>query len=316
MFDLRMSFAFFVLVSAPVFPNTIRSEEGVRIKTLRNYHKTFNYQPELSYKMLLLSSVTYSKHQLQKCMNKAVPQDKFQVESVVTRPCDAIKSKCSGYVAFSHVLQAIVIAFRGTRDAFQLMDELLETLFVPSEDFLGGKVQSYWKRSFVVLWKDIEPRLKSLISAYPSYQVWVTGHSLGAAIASVASAWIAYKRMVPRENIILYTFGMPRVGDYKYALQHDQLVHNSWRVVNFDDIVPHVPLFTPGVPGGAYHHGQELFYTKPALSIYSPHKECHGKPTDEDLTCSRGLAITDLQQSVKHHLEYFGVRPGAYCATY
>lgn len=316
MFDLRMSLAFVVLLSVPVFPNAIRSGGGIRIKTLRNYHKTLNYKPELSYKMLLLSSVSYSKHQPQKCMNKAVPQDKFQIESVVTRPCDFIKNKCSGYVAISHVVQAIVIAFRGTEDPYQLMDELLETLFVPSVDFLGGKVKSYWKRAFVVLWKDIEPRLNSLISAYPSYQVWVTGHSLGAAIASVASAWIAYKRMVPRENIILYTFGMPRVGDYKYALQHDQLVNNSWRVVNFDDIVPHAPLFTPGLPGGAYHHGQELFYTKPALSIDSPHKECHGKPTDEDINCSRGLAITDLRQSLNHHLEYFGVRPGAFCNTY
>ena len=315
MFDLRMGFAFVVLLSAPVFPNAIKFGEEVRIKMVPNYHKTLNYQPELSYKMLLLSSVSYSEHQPQKCMNKAVPQDKFQVESVVSRSCDGMKNKCSGYVAFSHVVQAIVIAFRGTKGLDQLINEMLETLYVPSEDFLGGKVQAYWKRSFEVLWKDIEPRVKSLISAYPSYQVWVTGHSLGGAMASVASAWIAYKRMVPREKIILYTFGMPRVGDYQYALQHDELVKNSWRVVNFDDIVPHVPLFLPYLPGGAYHHGQEVFYTKPALSVYSPHKECHGKPTDEDKTCSRGLVVIDLQQSVNHHLTYFGVRPGNFCAT-
>ena len=61
----------------------------------------------------------------------------------------------------------------------------------------------------------------------PSYQIWVTEHSLGAAVASLASAWLAYHNIAPRKNIILYTFGMPRVGDYDYALQHDQLVNNN-----------------------------------------------------------------------------------------
>ena len=83
--------------------------------------------------------------------------------------------------------------------------------------------------------------MKALLSKNPSYQIWVTGHSLGAALAPLASAWLAYYNIAPRQNVILYTFGSPRVGDYKYALQHDQLVNNSWRVVNFDDVVPHLP---------------------------------------------------------------------------
>ena len=80
----------------------------------------------------------------------------------------------------------------------------------------------YFKTSFENLWQYMEPKVKALVSKNPSYQIWVTGHSLVAALASLASAWVAYYDIALRQNIILYTFEGPRVGDYKYAPQHDQ----------------------------------------------------------------------------------------------
>ena len=136
----------------------------------------------------------------------------------------------------------------------------------------------------------------SLVSEHPSYQIWVTGHSLGGAMASLASTWLAYYNIAPRKNIILYTFGMPRVGDYEYALQHDRLVNNSWRVVNDDNLVPHFPtLASISVLNGPCHHGVEAFYNKEATSVYSPHKECHGKPYNEDVTCS----LSEVPRSIE-----------------
>ena len=139
-------------------------------------------------------------------------------------------------------MRVLIVAFRGTEDTRQLIDELLETVTTPSQDFLNGKVQAYFKTAFEDLWQCMEPIVKALLSKNPSHQVWVTGHSLGAALASLASVWLAYYNIAARQNVILHTFGSPRVGDYKNALQHDQLVNNSWSVVKFDDIAPHLQL--------------------------------------------------------------------------
>ena len=91
-------------------------------------------------------------------------------------------------------------------------------------------------------------------------------------MASLASAWLSYKSFAPRKNIILYTFGMPRVGNYDYALQHDQLVNNSWRVVNDNDLVPHFPtLASVTILNGPYHH--DFLQGKPLQSCLTTLKK-------------------------------------------
>lgn len=124
-------------------------------------------------------------------------------------------------------------------------------------------------------------------------------------MASLASTWLSYNSVAPRKNIILYTFGMPRVGNYDYALQHDQLVNNSWRVVNDNDIVPHFPtLVSLSILNGPYHHGVEAFYSKPATSPNSEHRECHGKPYNEDANCSFSKFPA---LSIERHNTYFSI---------
>ena len=216
------------------------------------------------------------------------------------------------------------MAFRGTEDTRQLIDELLETVTTPSQDFLNGKVQAYFKTAFEDLWQCMEPIVKALLSKNPSHQVWVTGHSLGAALASLASVWLAYYNIAARQNVILHTFGSPRVGDYKNALQHDQLVNNSWSVVKFDDIAPHLQLLIlPAIKCSPHHHGAEMFYSEKAISVHSAHRECYGTTHDEEKSCSRSkqsitrnkLNITfekfckessSLQEKVFHSKGMFG----------
>ena len=274
-----------------------------------------SYNPELSYRMAILSGVAYDQSHPQHCLDQYLPATKFQLQTVFTKNCDFVDRKCSGYIAVSHALRVLVVAFRATDCTRQLIDELLESVITPSQDFLNGKVQAYFKTAFEDLWQYMKPKVKALISKNPSHQIWVTGHSLGGALASLASAWLAYYNIAPRQNIILYTFGSPRVGDYKYAVQHDQLVNNSWRVVNFDDIVPHLPpLILPTIKSGPYHHGVEVFYNEKAISVHSAHRECHGTPRDEDKTCSRSKRpFLNLPESITRHKNYFNITFGKFC---
>ena len=267
------------------------------------------YDPELSLKMLLLSSAAYDPQHPQECLNNALPSSKFTLKKVVTKYCDMFDHQCSGFVAISHVHRALAVAFRGTQSLTQALVEFVTVILSPKTPFIGGRVQGYWKNAFDVLWQDMDGEVKALVSTYPSYQIWVTGHSLGGAIASLASSWIANEKIVPRRSIILYTFGMPRVGNYDFALEHDRLVNNSWRVVNYNDAIPHFPtLASLKILGGPYHHGVEAFYSEVATSVYSQHKECNGKPYNEDATCSLSI----VTRSIKHHMTYFSVPVGKF----
>lgn len=270
-----------------------------------------SYDPDLSMKMLLLSAVAYDPYHPHECLDNSLPSANFQIKAVVTEKCDFFDNECSGYVAISHELAVIVVAFRGSENFGQAFAQFVEVLAVPKIKFLDGEVQSYWKQGFEALWQCMKAEVKALVSENPSYQLWVTGHSLGGAMASLASAWLSYNNFAARKNIISYTFGMPRVGNYDYAYHHDKLVNNSWRVVNYDDAVPHFPsVASVSILNGPYHHGVEAFYGKTATSVYSEHKECHGKPYNEDMSCS----FSELPSFERHKI-YFSIPVGTFWET-
>jgi len=292
---------------ASIFNNCKRAENIVSQSHCGD--KLSHYDPELSMKMLLLSSAAYDRAQRQECLDNALPSEKFQIHTTVTKKCDLFDNECSAYVAISHELNVIALAFRGSADFNQTFTILRESLSSPKTQFLNGEVQTYWKRGFEELWSVMKAEVKDLVFQNPSYQLWVTGHSLGGAMASLASTWLSYNSFTPRKNIILYTFGMPRVGNYDYALQHDQLVNNSWRVVNYNDIVPHFPtVASVSILNGPYHHGVEAFYSKPATSPNSEHRECHEKPYNEDVTCS----FSEFPLSIERHKTYFSIPVGTF----
>jgi hypothetical protein len=75
--------------------------------------------------------------------------------------------------------------------------------------------------------------------------VWITGHSLGGALAVMAAA----RMKIHGIDTALYTYGQPRVGLGNFAQYFlSQLPENLIRFVNQSDIVPRVP------PGLIYRH--------------------------------------------------------------
>lgn len=60
-------------------------------------------------------------------------------------------------------------------------------------------------------------RVAELAAAHPNYVITATGHSLGAAAATVFMADLAYRFGLPRERLALYTLGAPRPGDAAFS---------------------------------------------------------------------------------------------------
>ena len=70
----------------------------------------------------------------------------------------------------------------------------------------------------------------------------ITGHSLGANLATVLAPFINYQYKTQRialPNMSVMTFAAATAGNKDFATEYDALFPNSWRFYNSIDIVPH-----------------------------------------------------------------------------
>jgi predicted lipase len=67
----------------------------------------------------------------------------------------------------------------------------------------------------------------------------ITGHSLGSSLATLLAIDVAGNGAFATPTV--YTFASPRVGDKVFAGTYDNLVPDSWRISNLNDIVPQLP---------------------------------------------------------------------------
>jgi hypothetical protein len=146
--------------------------------------------------------------------------------------------------------QFAILAFRGTEadDPVDIFDDA-DLLLVPELDHRpdGGAsrfaleipalVHHGFKRALDRVWDDVRACVTNYRQSHPQAEICFTGHSLGAALAVLASSRFT------DASISLYTYGCPRVGDQTFcgrvlADPHRKMV----RFVNLNDSVTHIPL--------------------------------------------------------------------------
>lgn len=152
----------------------------------------------------------------------------------------------------------IIIAFKGTTT----LKEVMVDISVDRID-LGkfGKIHRGFYSYFIERHRD---PVKILLNANPQYKnIVFTGHSLGGAIATIASVYFGteYNR-----NIYCVTFGSPRVGNKKFAKTFKHIVVKSYRFVNKADIVTKLP------PPKLYKHVKTKYIVKSNLFDLKAHK--------------------------------------------
>jgi triacylglycerol lipase len=90
--------------------------------------------------------------------------------------------------------------------------------------------------------------------------LWMTGHSLGGALAYLATTVLYFTEREPVNG--LYTFGQPRLGDPGFCSQCESAFGDThYRFVNNQDIVTRVPpRIMPHIPIEFYGHSGQLVY--------------------------------------------------------
>ncbi|CAK6688848.1 lipase family protein [Synechococcus sp. BA-124 BA4] len=134
-----------------------------------------------------------------------------------------------------------ILILRGTQRA----NEWLETLranqvrseAVPRFDFKGAI-----HYGFATIYSELsKPIIAAAQRLDPSRPLFVSGHSLGSPLAMLAALDIAQKLPALRDNVRLYSYAGPRLGDPEFVEHYSRLLPNTYRVVNLGDLVPSLP---------------------------------------------------------------------------
>ena len=135
-----------------------------------------------------------------------------------------------------------IIAFRGTQTQIEWWRNLQATQKEYLDPITGTQYGRVHQGYLKVMRDQIGSKLINTVRQLnPTIPCYITGHSLGGAIATMAAMEIALSIPEIREQIQLYTYAAPRVGDRTFAQAHSQLIPNSYRIVNLSDSVPLVP---------------------------------------------------------------------------
>ena len=156
----------------------------------------------------------------------------------------------------------VVIAIRGTDGIFEWFHDFQFGL-VPCPFLVGaGHVEDGFAQMYNTLRTGTAPgaprladALAALPFALPVGVLTISGHSLGAALATLLGLDVAANTTF--NNPTVYTYASPRTGDPLFASTFNSVIKNKFRVSNRLDIVTKVPL----IP--AYAHVDERFSMNP-----------------------------------------------------
>ncbi|KAF4585578.1 feruloyl esterase a [Ophiocordyceps camponoti-floridani] len=212
----------------------------------------------------------------------------------ILRYIDNRTSNTQGFIAADPRNNELIISLRGTDNLAGLFNNAkFGTTYYQSPGVHEG---------FLASWNSIAPAVingvTSILRARPGMRVTITGHSSGAALASLATASLRGVGLV----VTTYTFGQPRTGNQQYADYIDYLVPQAmYRITHKDDGVPQV------AKGGSFRHHQTEFWQMTDDVSPATFYRCIGQ---EPIDCNNFVEGNGLIGLNAAHLSYLGVSMG------
>jgi len=202
----------------------------------------------------------------------------------------------------------IVVVFRGTNGA-DFMNWMTNIVYyrVQYEDVANTQVHSGFYTAYSSISYVLLKALRNLITAHPTANILLTGHSLGGALATFAA--LDLKRQINPPNFInFYTFGSPRIGNQAFT----DYVMNTYpsqyqRVTHYTDVVVQVPPRQMGFN----HAGNEVWYY--SSDFNGKYQVCENNPgSNESKNCADSYYLTT---GIDAHLHYMGKAISGMCTV-
>jgi len=132
--------------------------------------------------------------------------------------------------------QEIVIAFRGTSSTTDWISDIIAS----QKRFKYLQEDCLTHRGFTDIYSSARDEIISALTQLsPDKTLYITGHSLGAALATLCAIDVAVNTAYSSPHLL--TFGSPRVGDPAFAKAFARYVPSSYRFANLFDIVTYAP---------------------------------------------------------------------------
>ena len=127
-----------------------------------------------------------------------------------------------------------IIVFRGTQEPEEWIANLnAKQIDYQSNNPQAGKIHQGFSELYFYGAKPL--LLKEIKQLDPSIPCYITGHSLGGAMAVLAALDISLNFSNLKTQIQMYNYAAPRVGNPTFAKFYSEIVPNSYRVVNQAD---------------------------------------------------------------------------------
>jgi predicted lipase len=194
-------------------------------------------------KMAMLAYIGFEDDEKRKILEDMLTHGRVKlVETIAIGDTEAMVAETDKFV---------VVAFRGTSSRSDIRTDIQARLNVARVAVDGRSVRVH--SGFYCAFGKIEAKLRDLLLAQdPAKAIYLTGHSLGGALALVAAAAFGGNDSLGERIAAVYTFGAPRVGDRNFP---NIVKAPHYRVVNSGDVVPLVP---PNWLTGYVHTGTPI----------------------------------------------------------
>ncbi|KAJ1923755.1 hypothetical protein IWQ60_005669 [Tieghemiomyces parasiticus] len=200
------------------------------------------------------------------------------------------KERAVGYVAVNNDLKQVTLAFRGTDNAAQYITDLKFRLKRWPDAVKDSRVHHGFLEAYQTVADNLYKLSTEQLAKHSGYNLTIVGHSLGAALASLASVDFVMRNKTLANMMTVTTFGQPRVGNKEYVAYYNSFNLATKRVVNKRDPVPHLP---PRILG--YRHTNEEFWIKPDnkdnQTIACPEVDNETNPD-----CSRSVKLSEYER--------------------
>jgi len=202
-------------------------------------------------------------------------------------------SLTGGFGFVGYVGTTVVVSFRGSVDIenWILNIDVVQTSY---PGVSGAYVHDGFWTDYSALQSQVRSGVATAVSRSRATSIVVTGHSLGASLATLAALDLhSISSSLNNAAISVYNYGSPRVGNSNFASYYNSKIPNTYRCTNQGDIVPHII---------AEDFGYEHTTTEYWWSTKTHYQQCSG---GEDSNCSDGVEFWDY--STSEHTDYFGI---------